>query len=60
MKTRHLWFMLIPGSFWALGLVHKFFDLSLRIDAWYSFPLFITYCVLIVAGVFVAVGKGID
>ena len=52
--------MLIPGSFWALGLFHKVFDLSLRIDAWYSFPLFITYCVVIVAGVFVAVGKGID
>ena len=52
---KYLSFLLIPLSFWACAIFNKVTGLSIYPQEWYSFPLFLTYCCVIIASVIAAV-----
>jgi hypothetical protein len=52
-----MWILLIIATVWAIAIFHDMFDLSLSHDKWYAFPLLVTYFIVIIASIFIAVSK---
>ena len=58
---KKLWWLLLPATFWGITIFHKLFGLSINIgEAWYAYPLFITYVGIIVLSIYIVVIKVID
>jgi len=44
---KSLWFFLIPISLWLMAIFHRIFDIEI-INRWYSFPLIVTYLLVLI------------